>query len=220
MKFVLLFALFAVSSAQIKWSTIFYDNFDRPDGPLGPNWVTSDIYQTPPLNITNKQACANTQAFGVYKSSITADMVRVSYSFSAQSQAGLETYILQLSDQVSSNPYVVITGSDGGGDRSTPTIRLIDGPAGVSGQTAPLQPNQTYYFESMTFNNYITLVITDSAGVQVASLVNYNVFPSGQSYQWWGVLVGRGEQLDSCIDNVRFEYGSFPSDVNPMTMQQ
>lgn len=43
-----------------KWSSIFLDDFDRPDGTIGSNYTTG-VNGTPPLNIKDHSVCSNTQ---------------------------------------------------------------------------------------------------------------------------------------------------------------
>ena len=52
-----------LSSAS--WAPVFADTFDRPDGPVGPNYI-SGMMGTPMLNVTGHAACANTQAVAIY----------------------------------------------------------------------------------------------------------------------------------------------------------
>jgi hypothetical protein len=57
-------ALHLLTTSPVEWEQVFEDRFQRPDGPVGSNYITG-MMGTPPLNVTGHAACANTQAVAI-----------------------------------------------------------------------------------------------------------------------------------------------------------
>ena len=47
----------ATTSSQMSWTTVFFDDFQRPDGAPGPSWVTG-LENQPPAVIQNHKLCS------------------------------------------------------------------------------------------------------------------------------------------------------------------
>ncbi len=47
----------SVAAAQVSWTTVFFDDFQRANGAPGPNWLTG-LENQPPAAIQGGQLCS------------------------------------------------------------------------------------------------------------------------------------------------------------------
>ncbi len=70
------------------WTVIFTDDFNRPDGAPGPDWLTpmpdGQGGYLPALDIFNQSLCSTTQAVAIYNQSLDSNAgYRLTYRFIA-----------------------------------------------------------------------------------------------------------------------------------------
>jgi hypothetical protein len=82
-----------VSNYEIggSWVIVFSDDFDRPDGGLGSNYLENDS-EFPSLTIVSGKACGDIHSIGIYKDPIIASKVSIYFEFTAASNEGFEAH--------------------------------------------------------------------------------------------------------------------------------
>jgi len=202
--FALIASLLAFAPAvPAQARTLFFEDFDYSGGSLAEGQWTTTPEKSPA--IANGQACGDVQSGAVYDTDIDSAHVRVSYSFSAASPDGFETYVV-----AGTGSQLFIAGCDGGYGEGmcTPTIRRVIKGSGdtvgpsTSGKGVPLTPNTSYRVEVEFNDGLITLAIADGAG-QVLATLDASL---GETFTQYGVGVGRmTDGLLSCVDDFRIE---------------
>ena len=74
---------------------VLQDNFDRADGPLGPDYLENLFLPQDciTLQVRNNQACGNTQSLAIWRHPIpNVELVRISWTFTANSTEAFESY--------------------------------------------------------------------------------------------------------------------------------
>jgi hypothetical protein len=180
--------------------TIFFDDFDRPDGPLDTrSW--SDVTAT----IAAQRVCGDAHAIALYGQTITSNHVRVSYEFSAADPSGFESYVAL---QAGSATY--IAGCDGGvGDGGRCTPKIARGWTDlVRGTGIPMVTGTPYRVQAEIDRGVVTLIIADEAG----TVLGHASADTSEHFTEIGLTVGRHTdgQL-TCADNFRIE------DLGPAT---
>jgi len=203
-----LFVFFCIVHAQIQWTNYFFDDFNRPNGNPGPNWVTG-INDLPPLDITNGKLCSTTQSVALFNESMGDKIIRVTYSFVSTTNEGYETYTVGSPVITFPTPYsnILIIGCDGGGaQKCTPTIAMVNTTNKITAPPVAFSVEENYFFDTSVIYQTPTLNILGPDGSSL-SKTSASLFLQNH-LNYWGVLVGRSGV--SCIDDFSLDIGSFP----------
>jgi len=199
------------SEAQIQWNTLFFDDFDRPNGPLGINYTSIDQYPTP--SILNGMACGNnhnaTLVVEQYDQLSKGFYIRVSFSFQTNASSDFEGYALA---HTTSNE-TVAAGCDGGFSNSSgpcwckPNVGIIFNGNSTSSNLVQTQLGVAFFFQAIFFRDSVTFTLFDFTAVQLetVSMANtkFSPFP-----QFFGFVLGRRYLSYACLDDFRLEMGS------------
>jgi hypothetical protein len=189
--------LAVVRTAAGAAQTIFFDDFNRPDGGLDVlNWSDSSAA------IVGERMCGDVQSFGLYAHPITGKHVRVSYEFSASDPSGFETYVVA---QAGSQTF--ITGCDGGfGAACTPKIAR-DMINLVTGTAIPMETGKLYRIEGEIEEGVLTLKISDPSIPDACSAVLATLgMDTDTRFTEIGLVVGRkADGMLTCADDFRVE---------------
>jgi len=199
------------SEAQIQWTTLFFDDFDRPNGPLGINYTS--IFHQPPPSILNGMACGNSQNAALvvqqYDQLSKGFYIRVSFSFQTNASNDFEGYALA---QTTSNE-TVVAGCDGGFSNSsapswcTPSVHIILHGNSTSSKMVRTQLGVAYFFQAIFYRDSITFTLFDFSAAQLGTVsmanTKFSPFP-----QFLGFVLGRNDFSYACLDDFRLEMGS------------
>ena len=174
--------------------TIFFDDFNRPDGSLDRrNW--SDVTAT----ISGQRVCGDAQSIALYGQTITSDHVRVSYEFSAADPSGFESYVIL---QAGSATYDA--GCDGGfGDGGLCTPKVARGMDNLTTATAiPMVTGTVYRMQAEIDHGVVTVTIADAQGTALGHVAA----DTSEHFTEFGLTVGRrADGQLTCADNFRIE---------------
>ena len=189
--------LTVLSTAASAAQTIFFDDFNGPNGGLdGLNWSDSAAA------IVGEQMCGDVQSFGLYAQPITGKHVRVSYEFSASDPSGFESYVVT---QAGSQTFLM--GCDGGfGEFCTPKIAR-DTTDLVVGAAVPMVTGKAYRVQGEIKEGVLTLKISDPSIPDECSAVLATLdMDTGTRFTEVGLSVGRkADGKLTCADDFRVE---------------
>ncbi len=190
-----------LATTALAASSLFFDDFDRPDQPLTSGDWTSLGGGAPSINAG--RACADVQVASIYAQKLRSKHVRVSFSFNAADAEGLEAYIA-----LPTSHRFYIVGCDGGSAVCTPTIRSTgadgndDGGPATRGPSVSLSANTTYRLAAELDDGLILLRISDTTDKVLAEL-GLSVH---ETFDRCGLVVGRNpDGLLTCADDFRIE---------------
>ena len=189
-----LFTLLATAAGAAP-PTIFFDDFNRADGPLDVHdWSDSTAM------ISGQRVCGDVQSFAFSSRSITSNHVRVSYEFSAADPSGFESYVIA---QAGSQTYDA--GCDGGfgdGGLCTPKIQALGAEKIVKGTAIHMETGKVYRVQVEIDQGVVTLTVADEGGTALGRLT----LDSGEHFTELGLTVGRhADGQLTCADNFRIE---------------
>jgi hypothetical protein len=204
--------------------TVFFDDFDRADGPIGWPWGTiAGAPSGPRLTIAEHRACGDVQTVGMYDTLLTGTHTRVSYSFAATDPSGFESYVIT-GTTCSNNPTVCAQDADcgaggtcqpaymvgcsggwNGAGACLPRISYVGGGGTVLGRTGtpiPMKVNTSYRVEAEFNDGLISVTIADAEGQVLGGLA----LSTSQRFAHFGLLVGRSADSHlTCADDFRIE---------------
>jgi len=206
--FITGFLIFLSLNAQT-WTTTFFDDFNRADGSLGPNYSVSSAAMPTPTILSNEVKISSTTSPAYWKVSyvngITNNNIRVSCYFRAPTigygfglnarDNGSYTYTAAI---MSESDDVLITKRD-----------YVGGSTTLASQKANLDISKTYYLEFTLKNSDLTFKFVESTKTDTIKLIasdntvtGINVNFSGYQYQ---------NNLTSYVDNFKIESFNNPT---------
>lgn len=206
--FITGFLIFLSLNAQT-WTTTFFDDFNRADGSLGPNYSVSSAAMPTPTILSNEVKISSTTSPAYWKVSyvngITNNNIRVSCYFRAPTigygfglnarDNGSYTYTAAI---MSESDDVLITKRD-----------YVGGSTTLASQKANLDISKTYYLEFTLKNSDLTFKFVESTKTDTIKLIasdntvtGINVNFSGYQYQ---------SNLTSYVDNFKIESFNNPT---------
>lgn len=183
-------------------ATVFSDDFNRADGPLGPPHWNVSLAPTP-LVIANGAACADDHGVAIYASTLDGARARVSFRFVATSPDGLEAHALA----VTRGGTVYYLGCDGGAGSGlcAPAIGIASGAAPqrlASGPPVALAAGVSYRIEATLDGRALGLRLLDGSDTVLATLAA----TSSATFTQVGVVAGRqSDGALTCVDDFRLE---------------
>lgn len=178
--------------------SVFFDDFDRPTGMIGPSWDPLSGAGTERLGIISNRACSDIQAPAFLQERVESSAFSASMKFEGLSSEGLEVSFIFSREDTADNE-LFLAGCDGGGGECKLKIGKV-GSVAIAELDVPAIVAQTVYTLSMEIENDV-LTLTVNEGVTELGTVSAPL-PSGFVIQRFGVITGR--QPDSqitCIDD-------------------
>lgn len=179
---------------------VFADHFDRPDGPLGPDWTAAP--GADPLAISAAQACGDDRNAALLAVPLPGARSRVSFVMQAGTASGFQAYALFLTD----DGVAWALGCDGGTPGAcTPEIGIISGSRllrRAQGSPIAMSIGARYRISAVAADGQLTLFIASDDGAPLGE-ISYGGVPAFVST---GLVAGREADAQlTCLDDVNVE---------------
>jgi hypothetical protein len=179
----------------------FMDDFNRPDGPLGPPYLPSPIPGGAQATIQSNEACSDDHGTAIVQINSPATDVTVDFDFRADDSQGLEA-LAAAADLC--GPTIVVAGTDGGQTPPTLQIQVVGSGTKVEGPTlTPLVPGTVYHI-SATFQVNGIVMLRLFQGLTPLGTLTADIGMS-IAYHQAGAIVGRSVGHRTCIDNLALQ---------------
>ena len=184
-------------------SSLFSDDFNRADGAIGDNYLTSFATSAGNATIKTNQVCGDSQSFAMYKNTLSGK-IKISFKWTAASTTGLEAYAIMSTDSTGSK--FALLGCDGGGGSGNQCALKIKDEAGttLATENQTLTTGTTYLLEGEISGTTLTARLKKSDGTSISTITG--TLSASYSPQYFGLLVGRNTDTQlTCADDLKIE---------------